>query len=251
MLERGQPLHAFDLDRLPRPRDRRAPRRRRRDASRRSTASSATLDARRSGDHHRRRAGRARRRHGRRRHRGDASDHARAARERLVRSERACAAPRAASGLRPSRRTASSAASTSKVCVPAADRAAALLVQLAGGEVAPASSTPIRGRTAGADPRAPASASTSCSASARRAAEMRRRAEGARRRRRQPRRSGTLTVVPPSATARDLTREIDFIEEVARLVGYERIPATMPAVDARRRSRAGRCAWAARAASAC
>ena len=40
---------------------------------------------------------------------------------------------------------------------------------------------------------------------------------------------GALSVVPPSYRG-DLKREIDVVEEVARVVGYERIPATMPAV---------------------
>jgi phenylalanyl-tRNA synthetase beta chain len=40
---------------------------------------------------------------------------------------------------------------------------------------------------------------------------------------------GVLSVQPPSYRA-DVTREIDVIEEVARLIGYGRIPATMPAV---------------------
>ncbi|MBW3620465.1 MAG: phenylalanine--tRNA ligase subunit beta [Actinobacteria bacterium] len=39
----------------------------------------------------------------------------------------------------------------------------------------------------------------------------------------------TLTVTPPSWRG-DLTRPADLAEEVARLYGYERIPATMPAV---------------------
>ena len=38
---------------------------------------------------------------------------------------------------------------------------------------------------------------------------------------------GTLTAVPPSYRA-DLTREIDLIEEIARMVGYENVPAAMP-----------------------
>lgn len=38
---------------------------------------------------------------------------------------------------------------------------------------------------------------------------------------------GTLTVVPPSYRA-DLSREIDLIEEVVRLIGYENVPTTMP-----------------------
>ncbi len=39
---------------------------------------------------------------------------------------------------------------------------------------------------------------------------------------------GTLTVLAPSYRA-DLTREIDLVEEVARVMGYERIPPTLPA----------------------
>ncbi|MBI3784871.1 MAG: phenylalanine--tRNA ligase subunit beta [Deltaproteobacteria bacterium] len=38
---------------------------------------------------------------------------------------------------------------------------------------------------------------------------------------------GTLTVVPPSFRT-DLVREIDIIEEVVRLVGYENVPVTLP-----------------------
>jgi len=39
---------------------------------------------------------------------------------------------------------------------------------------------------------------------------------------------GTLTVVPPSYRA-DLAREIDLIEEIVRLGGYENVPTTVPA----------------------
>jgi phenylalanyl-tRNA synthetase beta chain len=38
---------------------------------------------------------------------------------------------------------------------------------------------------------------------------------------------GTVTVVPPSYRA-DLAREIDLIEEIVRLVGYENVPTTLP-----------------------
>jgi len=41
--------------------------------------------------------------------------------------------------------------------------------------------------------------------------------------------TNTLNVVPPSFRS-DLSREIDLIEEVARVVGYARIPATLPSV---------------------
>jgi phenylalanyl-tRNA synthetase beta chain len=40
---------------------------------------------------------------------------------------------------------------------------------------------------------------------------------------------GSLNVTPPTFRV-DLTREIDLIEEIARLIGYDRIPATMPVV---------------------
>jgi phenylalanyl-tRNA synthetase beta chain len=38
---------------------------------------------------------------------------------------------------------------------------------------------------------------------------------------------GTLTVVPPTYRS-DLSREIDLIEEIARVGGYENVPATLP-----------------------
>lgn len=38
---------------------------------------------------------------------------------------------------------------------------------------------------------------------------------------------GTLNVVPPSYRT-DVTREIDLIEEIVRLVGYQNVPATLP-----------------------
>jgi len=38
---------------------------------------------------------------------------------------------------------------------------------------------------------------------------------------------GSLTVIPPSYRS-DLEREIDLVEEVARLVGYEKIPSELP-----------------------
>lgn len=40
----------------------------------------------------------------------------------------------------------------------------------------------------------------------------------------------TLRIIPPSFRV-DLEREIDLIEEVARLVGYDRIPTSMPQVE--------------------
>jgi phenylalanyl-tRNA synthetase beta chain len=43
---------------------------------------------------------------------------------------------------------------------------------------------------------------------------------------------GTYRVTPPSCRV-DITREIDLIEEVARLHGYDRIPVTLPAIAAK------------------
>jgi phenylalanyl-tRNA synthetase beta chain len=42
-----------------------------------------------------------------------------------------------------------------------------------------------------------------------------------------PATGGTLTVVPPAYRS-DLTREIDLIEEIVRLGGYENVPTTLP-----------------------
>ena len=39
--------------------------------------------------------------------------------------------------------------------------------------------------------------------------------------------SGTLSITPPSARA-DVAREVDVIEEILRVVGYEQVPSTLP-----------------------
>jgi len=48
------------------------------------------------------------------------------------------------------------------------------------------------------------------------------------------RREGEGVVVTPPSYRRDIQRDVDIIEEVARLYGYERIPATMPATRVNR-----------------
>jgi phenylalanyl-tRNA synthetase beta chain len=58
-----------------------------------------------------------------------------------------------------------------------------------------------------------------------------------------------LTCTPPSYR-RDLTLEADLIEEIVRMVGYERIPATLPVSQARPQPAAGLRAEAARSALA-
>ena len=113
--------------------------------------------------------------------------------------------------------------------VPAAiDRAAALLAQLAGGEVAPGiveaypspqPPGPIHLRPKRVEeilgvalPRGEMTGALKALGSTVTAAPQ-----------------GALSVVPPSYRG-DLKREIDLIEEIARVVGYERIPVTLPAV---------------------
>ncbi|HUI26559.1 MAG TPA: phenylalanine--tRNA ligase subunit beta, partial [Candidatus Kryptonia bacterium] len=53
-----------------------------------------------------------------------------------------------------------------------------------------------------------------------------------------------LQVTPPSFR-RDLEREIDLIEEVIRLLGYDRVPTTLPAVETRAGGRTSTQAWEA------
>jgi phenylalanyl-tRNA synthetase beta chain len=46
-------------------------------------------------------------------------------------------------------------------------------------------------------------------------------------------RKGTLVEIRPPSFRRDLTRPVDVVEEIARLIGYERIPVTYPPISAR------------------
>jgi phenylalanyl-tRNA synthetase beta chain len=50
---------------------------------------------------------------------------------------------------------------------------------------------------------------------------------------------GRFTVTPPTFRI-DILREIDLIEEIARLYGYDRVPATLPAVSVIQGSRDGK-----------
>ena len=111
---------------------------------------------------------------------------------------------------------------------PAADRAAMLLAQLAGGEVAPglveAYPAPLPPHAIHVRPkrvedilgvrlsRSEMTGSLKALGAAVTGAP-----------------AGALAVTPPSYRS-DLRREIDVVEEIARVVGYQRIPATMPAV---------------------
>jgi phenylalanyl-tRNA synthetase beta chain len=54
---------------------------------------------------------------------------------------------------------------------------------------------------------------------------------------------GVLEVVPPTFRS-DLEREIDLIEEVARVIGYSRLPATMPVAPLEGGTMPARMAWA-------
>jgi phenylalanyl-tRNA synthetase beta chain len=54
---------------------------------------------------------------------------------------------------------------------------------------------------------------------------------------------GVLEVVPPTFRS-DLVREIDLIEEVARVVGYGRLPATMPVAPLEGGTMPARMSWA-------
>lgn len=110
--------------------------------------------------------------------------------------------------------------------IPALDRAAALLKQLAGGEVAPGvveshpapyRATSIHLRPKRVEELLGVSVQRSEMSTALKAlgATVGSAPQGA------------LMVAPPSFR-RDLTREIDLVEEVARVLGYERIGAAMP-----------------------
>jgi phenylalanyl-tRNA synthetase beta chain len=112
--------------------------------------------------------------------------------------------------------------------LPAADRAAALLAQLAGGEVAtgvveaypsPPEPAPIHVRPKRVEDVLGVSLSRSEITAALKALGATVSAAP----------HGALLVAPPSYRV-DLKREIDLAEEVARVIGYDRIPATMPAV---------------------
>jgi phenylalanyl-tRNA synthetase beta chain len=112
---------------------------------------------------------------------------------------------------------------------PAAERAAALLAELAGGEVAPglveAYPSPAQLAAIHVRPKRVAEilgagVSRSEITTALKALSITVSAAP----------QGALSAVPPSYRA-DLKREIDLVEEVARVLGYDRIPATMPVVQ--------------------
>lgn len=111
--------------------------------------------------------------------------------------------------------------------IDALDRAAALIVELAGGAVAPGVVDVYPGQRAVRPIELRPQRVNQILGVSFNAKEIRRtmtalgaevRAAG----------GGALSVVPPSHRA-DLEREIDLIEEVARVAGYDRIPAHMPA----------------------
>ena len=57
----------------------------------------------------------------------------------------------------------------------------------------------------------------------------------------------SLTVVPPTSRP-DITREVDVIEELARLRGYDQIPATLPTVQSSGAAHDPRLVWERRSA---
>ena len=114
MLELGQPLHAFDMQRLAGPGHRRAPSRGRR-ASRHPRRRGAGAHRGGPADLRSREAGRDRRHHGRADVRGLRHDDRRPARERLFHAGPGSSGPRAASSCTPRRPTASSAVPTRRV----------------------------------------------------------------------------------------------------------------------------------------
>ena len=226
MLLTGQPLHAFDLDRVaggapdgaprPRRRDGRDARRRRRARSTADMVVIADADGRPrspgSWAARARRSARRRRACCSRRRTGTARTSS-AARSRLgLRSE---ASARFEKGLSPG------------LPLEAQAVASALLVELCGARLLPGHDR--RRRPGRAPPRRSTlrpSACARCSAPRSRRQRCARDPRLARLRGRRRRRA--LGVAVPHFRRGDVTREVDLIEEVARIDGLERLPATLP-----------------------
>ena len=226
MLELGQPIHGYDLDKL-HGRHHRAPRdagREARDARRQG----AHARPRRPAHHRRLRPDRPRRRHGRRIDRDQRRDDATCSSRRRTSTRSRSRAPPAGTSCRARRPSASSAASTPQVaggrrgarrrsCSSSSPAARADAARLALHRRArrPAADRAARGlrrrRSIGVDYTDDEIASS--------LAEI-----GAIGRRRRP---ADCAVTPPTWRP-DLTDKATLAEEVARIVGYDRIPSVLP-----------------------
>ncbi len=241
MFECGQPLHAYDLDRLA---GHRLVVRRARAGETLTAINNRVyeLDPRHAGDRRRRAARRAGGRDGRRRDRDRLRHDQRPDRGGAVRRRCRCGARRARWGCSARRASASSGRSIPQVTEWASRRCAELILNVAGGTLHPGVidvgkrppvQTPITLRLGQIERVLGITIDR---------ATVVRILQVARARAARPRTNHSLTFRPPSWRS-DLEREIDLIEEVARIHGYHHIPEDRAVpLDQRaaRQARAGR-----------